>query len=364
LGSGSKAIQPESTIESYDRRNFVRKAALASASAGIGATLLGKKNLFPESEAKTDCLLAVTTCNPNISGFLAVWKGTSVISDSACACYECAIHGSYLYGTVKTTKPPCPVLNPLGATLTITNTCTNTDLAPVGVAGLTEDICYSCWPVVTAGVVGSADYGYGVSGASKKGIGVYAAALGPSATPIVAQGSSGQKANLQEWLLGKRYEHSLPLSVVAANGFFGIGTCTPAALMDVNGTISGSKMGLGTTCPGTTLQVAGSISAKAKTVSTTYPMGSTDFAVLANASSAPFAVTLPAAETAAGMIVFVKKTDSSGNVVTVQGAGTGPTQDTIEGTTSLALNKHYASLTLISNGAPPPGEWYIISNAT
>jgi hypothetical protein len=46
-----KPVCPESTIESANRRSFVRKAALATASFGVASTVLGRTGVIPSSEA-------------------------------------------------------------------------------------------------------------------------------------------------------------------------------------------------------------------------------------------------------------------------------------------------------------------------
>ena len=183
----------------------------------------------------------------------------------------------------------------------------------------------------SVGVYGLSCKAAGVLGASCV-IGVQGLANAPGAVPIVAKGASGQTADLQAW----EKACGAQLSVVNKCGWLGIGTSSPA----------------------TTLQVNGGISAKIATPTGTYKMSSSDFAVLANASSGAFTVTLPAASTK-GMIVFVKKVDTTTNKVTVQVSGT----DKIEGVASKILAKKYASLTLISDGNSP-GNWYILSNAT
>lgn len=359
--SSSSNDFPESTLESANRRDFVKKVALGAAAVGAGTALLGGRTI-PESSARSDNT-SVTTCTSNQAGRLAVWgcpSPSTSLKDTPCTNYFCVGNrGASLCGVVDTVKTSC--INPLGAVLTVSNAATC--LSPVGLAGLTEvnscptGLTFYCWPsCYAAGVVGSAVYGNGVVGSSKKGISVLGAALHPAAVPIVAQGATGQKSNLQEW-----GPHISPDAVVAANGYFGIGTPTPQTLLDVNGTILGSKLGLGTFDAKTTLEIDGSISARAVTPTTAYVMGAADFAVLANPSAGAFMVTLPPANTATGMIVFIKKTDTGANSVTVQGAGSGSTQDKIEAVTSLALSGPHSSLTLISNGAAPPGMWLILS---
>ena len=179
---------------------------------------------------------------------------------------------------------------------------------------------------------------------------------------MIAQGATGQTANLQEW----QKSCGSVLSIVNKCGWIGVGTASPSTTLDVNGNIISSKLTLNQTVLGaTTLRVDGSISTKVLSKSTAYTMGVTDFAVLANASTGAFTVTLPQASTATGMIVLIKKTDSSGNAVTVEGYGSGSNQDKIEGKTSIPLSTQYSSLLLFSNGsASPNGVWFILSNAT
>jgi hypothetical protein len=328
-----------------NRREFIKGAAMATAAAGAGGLLLNK-NILPQSSASDAPDPPVTTSIIPCGGILAIWNCTSSITDTV---NVFANSGASLSGVIETQGPCFCCINPLGAVLTVQNFENKPCSAPVGIAGLTEGIGPKCWPGRTAGVVGSANAGVGVSGSSIHGYGVYAAALGPTAVPIVAQGSSSQTANLQEWISPNN-----PESVVANNGFFGIGTTAPKSLLDVNGTIFGTSVGLGTTSPKTSLAVNGSVSSKAVFEKTNYSMGSSDFAVLAQAA---ITVTLPSASTAPGMIVFVKKVDpTTDGAVTVKARGT----DVVEGTASRSLPKQYNSLTLISNGS---NEWFILASA-
>jgi hypothetical protein len=78
--------------------------------------------------------------------------------------------------------------------------------------------------------------------------------------------------------------------------------------------------------------------------------------VLCNANSAAWTVTLPAAPIK-GDMVGVKKTDSSGNYVTVQGSAGGT--PTIDGDPNLTLTVQDAAATLVYDGAA----WQISSTA-
>jgi len=74
-----------------------------------------------------------------------------------------------------------------------------------------------------------------------------------------------------------------------------------------------------------------------------------------DATSAAFAVTLPAASTYQGRKLTIKKTDSSGNAVTVARAGS----DTIDGATTYALSAQWKYVTLVSDGS---ASWFVIAN--
>lgn len=89
-----------------------------------------------------------------------------------------------------------------------------------------------------------------------------------------------------------------------------------------------------------------SITTTAKT--TDYTVLTTDkgFIVLVDASSGAVTVTLPAAATAAdGFYVYVMKTDSSANVVTIDG----DSSETIDGQTTLILGNQYDAAMVVTN---------------
>jgi hypothetical protein len=154
------------------------------------------------------------------------------------------------------------------------------------------------------------------------------------------------------------------ISVNKCNNHVGIGLANPCRVLCVNGRIHTScGMGLGTQTINTTLAVNGSFSVKSRQVSSTATLTLSDYVVAANASGAAFTITLPAVSSTAGacngMMLFIKKTDSSTNAVTVAASGT----DTIEGNASLVLKKQYDSLQLVSNNSSGNHVWFILQSA-
>ncbi len=160
------AVCPESTIESANRRNFIKKAALASAAIGIGSTL-SNASIIPRSSASS--------------------YGAPVVACTSAAC------GVAVDGTA------------------------------TGARGI--------------GVLGKATTctGHGVCGraTAAKGVGVRGLACDACAVPLVARGKSSQGANLQQWQRG-----CCIVDVVNKCGWFGIGTRTPSAPLDVVGSSS------------------------------------------------------------------------------------------------------------------------------
>jgi hypothetical protein len=152
------------------------------------------------------------------------------------------------------------------------------------------------------------------------------------------------------------------ISVNKCNNHVGIGIANPCRVLCVNGRIhTQCGMGLGTQTINTTLAINGSLSMKSRQVSMTTTVALSDYAIFANATSSSFVVTLPSVASTAGacngMIVFIKKIDSSVNTVTVSAAS----GDTIEGVDTKVLTKQYDVLQLISNNSNSGHEWFILS---
>lgn len=79
---------------------------------------------------------------------------------------------------------------------------------------------------------------------------------------------------------------------------------------------------------------------------TTYTMSGTESIIEGNATGGAFPINLPAASSVIGRPFTIKKTDSSGNAVTVTAAGS----DTIEGSATVALSSQWSFAIIISDG--------------
>jgi hypothetical protein len=84
----------------------------------------------------------------------------------------------------------------------------------------------------------------------------------------------------------------------------------------------------------------------------TYTAAVSDYVILCDASGGAFTVTLPAASGVTGLVLHVKKTDSSGSAVTIDGNST----ETIDGDQTIDLLLQYESVTLVSDGT----SWHIL----
>jgi hypothetical protein len=86
-----------------------------------------------------------------------------------------------------------------------------------------------------------------------------------------------------------------------------------------------------------------------------YTATSSDDLILCDASGGAFTVTLPAASTNSGLILTIKKTDSSlANKITIDGNGS----ETIDGATTKKLCTQYESFKIICDGS----NWHVIAH--
>lgn len=88
-------------------------------------------------------------------------------------------------------------------------------------------------------------------------------------------------------------------------------------------------------------------------ITSAYTIPADIFAVRVNATGGAVTVTLPTAVENEGRKIFVKKTDASGNAVTVDGNGS----ETIDGAANVSLPAQYDAVFIYCNGV----SWDIIS---
>lgn len=95
-------------------------------------------------------------------------------------------------------------------------------------------------------------------------------------------------------------------------------------------------------------ELSGVVSRGHKSVAKTaaYTLGWSDELVLVDATAGAVTITLPPAAQSRGQRVVVKKTDASGNAVTVDGSGA----ETIDGAATAALAAQYDSVDIQSDG--------------
>lgn len=89
-----------------------------------------------------------------------------------------------------------------------------------------------------------------------------------------------------------------------------------------------------------------------RTVTTSDTLTPADFLILADATAGALTVTLPVAANSRGALIVTKKTDASGNAVTVAGDGS----ETIDGAANVSLASQYDAVTVACDGSG----WWIV----
>lgn len=115
----------------------------------------------------------------------------------------------------------------------------------------------------------------------------------------------------------------------------------------------GTLSGYATSAPVSTLETARSFGTNTTATSTDITLDVSHYTVRVDASGASRTITLPAASGCTRRIYAVKKSDSSGNTVTVDADGA----ETIDGATTQVLTTQYSTVVIQSNGT----SWDILS---
>ena len=401
----------ESTIGSALRRDFLKKAALVTAAVGVGGALLGGK-MIPESSATAanigaNCLVVddgtqnngtwcttlgnshvlsfgAANCSPTITGEGIGSNRKSVGNLNGLDFYTAATkrmsitNGGYVgIGTCNPSSMLCVAGDISAADYVFAgaNVSAGGSVSAGGdvFAGLDvfagRNVCAAgnvfAGGTISAGngILGCSGSGAAVFGSSSTGQGI----MGRSSNPVVGKlknnGTSGDRTALVQFETGpcsSLIDWSAGVSGLCnackiPDGSFYVGQKgSPKLVVNTSG-----EIGIGTAKPQTTLQVKGGMSLNIKCTGTScVTMKTSCFALFA--PTAGKIITLPPAKNG-GMVVFIKNT-STGSV-TVKGAGSGTTQDKIEGLTTYSLAAN-TGITLIANGKSAPGTWYFLSNTT
>ncbi len=146
-------------------------------------------------------------------------------------------------------------------------------------------------------------------------------------------------------LLLKDSGNNVRLQVALASG-----DMTSYGGLDLHGTLKNAGA-----ANGGAVKVDDGISYAYASKSGAYTVTSADHAIACDATAGAFSVTLPgAASVGAGFVLVIKKVDSSGNAVTVDGNGS----ETIDGALTYSLASQWKYVALMSDGAG----WLVIAN--
>jgi len=97
---------------------------------------------------------------------------------------------------------------------------------------------------------------------------------------------------------------------------------------------------------------AGSFAAGVTSTTTALTLTSSHYTVLCNATAASFTITLPTAVGISGRIYNIKKTDSTGNAVTIDGNAS----ELVDGSLTKVLKSQNESITIQCDGS----NWYML----
>jgi hypothetical protein len=167
------AISPESTIDSANRRSFLRKTALLGASVGVGGALLGNNEILPRASARSAG--SVCGCCPTcygVKGVSVTGTGVEGFSTKGYGVHGYSCKGTGVVGggaTYGVWGESCSGYGVYGDSYCAGGVVGYSSLGP-GVYGITE--CLAPVHPSLIGVYGQAMKGTGVSGQSICGPGV------------------------------------------------------------------------------------------------------------------------------------------------------------------------------------------------
>ncbi len=162
-------------------------------------------------------------------------------------------------------------------------------------------------------------------------------------------------------------------------GNVGVGTATPGAKLDVDGSAifnesgaavnfrvesdanpnmffvdgTANEIGVNTSTPASTLDIQGSLGYKVTTITAATTLAQTHNVVLCN--TGPYTVTLPAAASNNGKVYYIKNIDAEGDDITIDGNAS----ETIDGAAIFKLNSYNHTVRIVCDGA----NWHVLDEA-
>jgi len=163
------------------------------------------------------------------------------------------------------------------------------------------------------------------------------------------------------------------------DGDVGIGTTSPTATLDVDGSAifnesgaakdfriesddsthmfyldgTNNEIGIGTSTPASGLEVNTSMGLKVTTITSATTLDQTHNVVLCNTGA--YTVTLPAAASNTGKVYYIKNIDSDGDNINIDGNGS----ETINGATTYVLHSYNDGIRIVSDGTG----WHVIEES-